>query len=170
MLFLGPLKNKNYIIVRLYYKTLITLLIHILASTEMSLKAEESGYSSHNDGSGSGSGPNLSPPASPLASPTRSSPVASPIPPHTNCGHPEENNSHYGTAHFGTSQIRSIHQPIQLLSHQPMVISAPSSNTHNLPQGKKIWSLAEMSSSSNSNVSEDEEEEEEKEIEEIQVN
>lgn len=129
--------------------------------TEMSLKAEESGYSSHNDGSGSGSGPNLSPPTSPLASPTRS-PAESPLPVDFGAF-----TSGLSASGLNTSGSRSLHQPIQVLSHQPMVISAPSSITSNSnQQQKKIWSLAEMSSSSNSNMSEDDQESDQ----EVQVN
>ena len=120
-----------------------------------SLKAEESGYSSHNDGSGSGSGSGE--PSSPLASPTRS-PSDSPLP-------SDDQPTHGFGGAFTPSRV--LHQPIQVLSHQPMVISAPSSisNQAQSQTSKKIWSLAEMSASS-SNMSEDDQESDQ----EVQVN
>jgi len=120
-----------------------------------SLKAEESGYSSHNDGSGSGSGSGE--PSSPLASPTRS-PSDSPSP-------SDDQPTHGFVGAFAPSRV--LHQPIQVLSHQPMVISAPSSisNQNQNQPSKKIWSLAEMSASS-SNMSEDDHESDQ----EVQVN
>ena len=114
----------------------------------MTLKAEESGYSSHNDGSGSNSG--SQPPSSPLASPPRSPPSASPV-------SLEEYQTHLARLH------RESFARLTSGYHQtPMVVSAPSSikddnaKEDNDSKPRKIWSLAEMSSSSNSNMSEDE--------------
>ena len=128
----------------------------------MTIKAEESGYPSHNDGSGSNSGSH--PPSSPLASPTRSPPSSSPV-------SIDEVYQHQLAAHVRLQHDHHFHLPA--FHHAPpMVVSAPSSiksdsikKESEKPQ-RKIWSLAEMSSSSNSNMSEDEP----SDNEELQVN
>ena len=132
-------------------------LTHVLVANDnlMTIKAEESGYSSHNDGSGSNSGSN--PPSSPLASPTRSPPSSSPV----------------SIDDVYQHQLQARLQPehhfhLPTFHHAPMVVSAPSTKSKNdeVKAPTKIWSLAEMSSSSNSNMSEDEQ----SETEEVQVN